>query len=257
MVFDTINVNEITLAEPKASRASSSCKTAYIQYRGQKLRIQTALMLTAFDLKVKQMDENSNASANASLSFANESSDPDVKAFKEFLVKVDERIKVLAVEKSAALGKKASKANIDSNFKDSIKTSEKYPSVFSPKVWLNLKNDGGSMKNIDDVSMNLKVFDMDTNPISPDQVKRGCPTALIVTPSYVWCSSIGVGITWSATECIVKPMEDEKACGFTMGAGFDKYKRKQEDVDVDENKKSKYEDEPVYEERDEFEVDGF
>ena len=81
IVFDSVNIDEITLADPKASRASSSCKTAYIQYRGQKLRIQTPVILSAFDLKIKQMDSNSNASCNAALSFATEDSDPDAKAF--------------------------------------------------------------------------------------------------------------------------------------------------------------------------------
>ena len=240
IVFDSVNIDEITLADPKASRASSSCKTAYIQYRGQKLRIQTPVLLSAFDLKIKQMDSNSNASCNAALSFATEDSDPDAKAFREFLMKFDEKIKKLASEKMSVLGKKVDPKNIDSNFKESVKVSDKYPATFSPKVWLRLKNpESGSMKNVEHVTMDMKVFNMETEPISYEEVKRNCPTALIVTPSYLWCSSIGVGITWSATECIVKPNEEE-SFGFKMGASFDKFKRKPEDV-YGESKKPKYE----------------
>ncbi len=250
VVFDSVNIDEITLADPKPSRASSSCKTAYIQYRGQKLRIQTPVLLSAFDLKVKQMDTNSNVSCNAALSFATEESDPDAKAFREFLGKFDERIKKLASEKMSALGKKVDPKNIDSNFKESVKVSEKYPATFSPKVWLRLKDsENGSMKNPDHVTMDMKVFNMETEPISYEEVKRNCPTALIVTPSYLWCSSIGVGVTWSATECIVKPMEEEEF-GFKMGASFDKFKRKPEDVVVS-NKKNKYE--PEEDQNDELE----
>ena len=240
IVFDSVNIDEITLADPKPSRHASSCKTAYIQYRGQKLRIQTPVLLSAFDLKIKQMDPNSNASCNAALSFATEDSDPDAKAFREFLVKFDERIKKLASEKMSILGKKVDPKNIDSNYKESVKVSDKYPATFSPKVWLSLKDpENGSMKNIEHVSMEMKVFNMETEPISYEEVKRNCPTALIVTPSYLWCSTIGVGVTWHATECIVKPNEEE-SFGFKMGASFDKFKRKPEDVHG-ENKKPKYE----------------
>ena len=239
-VFDTINIEEITLAEPKASRAASSCKTAYIQYRGQKLRIQTPVQLTPWDLKIKQMDPSSNASCNMSLSFATESSDPDVKAFRDFLVKFDEKIKTLAASKSSSLGKKADKKVIDANFKDSVKVSDKYPAVFSPKVWLRLKNDDGDMKNIDHVSMDMKVFNMDCEPIDYTLVTKGCPAALIVSPSYVWASSLGVGVTWTATECMCKPSMEEE-CGFKMVSSFDKFKRKNETSDSPKNSKARTE----------------
>jgi len=231
LVFDTVNIDELTLAEPKASRASASCKTAYIQYHGQKLRIQTPVMTTPWDLKIKQMDPSSNATCNMSLSFATETSDPEAKAFREFLNKFDEKVKSLIAEKASSFGKKAEKKSLDNNFKESVKVSDKYPAVFSPKVWLSLKNEGGSMKDVDQVSMDMKVFDMNCEPIDFSLVTKGCPAALIVTPSYVWVSSLGVGITWSASECICKPIVEEE-CGFKMGSNFDKFKRSRTEDDL-------------------------
>ena len=225
VVFDNVDVSSITLSQAKTSKAAQGCKTAAIMSGGSRLRIQTPVMPIPWDITVRQMDPGSNASCSMSLSFSSENEDEDVRAFKDFIEKVDVHIKQLASDMSDTLGKKADKKVIDGQFKESLKHSSNgdYAPTFQPKVWLKCR-DGGSMKNVDDVEMELKVFNMDEEPISPSLLKKGCPAALIVQPAYVWCSALGVGITWVATECIVKPSE-EKSCGFNMkGKAFDKYR---------------------------------
>lgn len=155
---------------------------------------------------------------------------------------MDTRIKTLAADVSGQLGKKAEKKVIDSHFKESTKqvSNGDYPPTFQPKVWLNCKEDG-SMKCIDDLSMDLKVFNMDQEEIDPSLLKKGCPAALIVSPSYIWASALGVGITWVASQVITQPLE-EKKCGFDMQtSAFDKFKRKNEAEDTEVSKKANVE----------------
>ena len=252
VVFDSININELKLGPVKASKASAACKTAYIVDRnGSRLSIQTPVMPIPWDITPRQMDPNNNFSCNMSVSFSNESEDPDVAKFKQFLSDLDSKVKTLAAEQSASLGKKAEKKVIDSHFKDSVKQSSNgdYPPTFQPKVWLKCK-DEGSMKCLDDISMDLKVFNMNQEDISPSLLKKGCPAALIVSPSYIWASSLGVGITWVANQVITQPIE-EKKCGFDMQmSAFDKFKRKRDDTEDNEVAKKasveKEEDEESY-----------
>jgi len=261
VVFDNVDVNGLKLGSVKSSKSAAGCKTAYIlDKNGSRLNIQTPVMPIPWDITMRQMDPNQNFSCAMSVSFSNESEDQDVSKFKQFLTDIDSKIKLLASKESASLGKKAEEKVINSHFKDSIKQASNgdYPPTFQPKVWLKCKEEG-SMKCIDDVSMDLKVFNMDQEEISPSLLKKGCPAALIVSPSYIWASALGVGITWVATQVITQPLE-EKKCGFDMKLSvFDQFKRKREEDTELTSKKfaedreySSVEDDPIEDDDEQF-----
>lgn len=222
-VYDTVDISSLRLAPPRASKASAACKTAYIQDgNGDRLSIQTPVMRLPWDIVPKQMDESANVTASLSLSFSGD--DEDVQKFKEFLMKFDEKIKELAQAISGTLGKKSETKVIDANFKDSVKeaTTGDYPPTFQPKVWLTCR-EGGNTKCVDDFTMDLTVYNMDGKKITQDELRKGCPAAAVIQPSYVWCSSMGVGITWVAKQCVVKPSIKEEFA-FKLDSRFDKYR---------------------------------
>ena len=227
-MFDAIDLSEIKLAPPRTSKASSACKTSYIQgVGGSKLSIQTPLMTLPWDIFPKKLDENSNVNAALSLSFVGMSEDDqecDLYKFKVFMQEFDAKIKSLISKMGGSLGKKSEEKMLESSFRDSIKESSSgdYPPTVQPKIWTTVK-EGGLRNSAEDHTMDIVVFDLEGNAIDSDNLKKGCPVAAIIEPSYVWCSALGVGITWCAKQAVIKPFAKKKF-GFTLGEKFDKLK---------------------------------
>ncbi len=226
--YDAIDLSSIKLAPPKVSKAASGCKTSKIQgFGARSVLIQTPPMTLPWDIAPRQMDENSNVSANLSLSFLgmdDKDDDNELYKFNMFMRDFDIKIKTLIGEMGGTLGKKSEDKNIDANFKDSIKESSNgdYPSTIQPKIWLNMR-DGGDNKCVEDFTMDITVYNFDGEEIGCNELRKGCPAAAIIEPSYVWCSALGLGITWVAKQVAVKPAV-EKKFGFTLGPTFDHLK---------------------------------
>lgn len=219
--YDAVNIDGLKLGPIRASKGSSACKMLNILTEdGDKLKIQSPVLRIPWDIQPRQMTPEQNVTANMALSL--DTSDEDGLKFLDFLKSFDEKIKTLLRDKSSELGKKD--GAIEFEFKDSFKVSkeDKYPSTFLPKIWTKV-SEGGSPKNLDDVSLDIKVFDMDLNKIDNFSLKKGCPCAILVSPSYAWSSALGIGVTWTTSEAVVKPMET-KECGFKMDPTFEKYK---------------------------------
>lgn len=227
-VFDTIDLASIKLAPPKVSKAAAGCKTAYIQGAGgMRVSIQTPLMTLPWDISPRKMDENSSVNASLSLSFVGmDDTDPDddLNKFFKFMGDFDIKIKTLIAAMGGATGKKSEDKVLDGNFRDSIKESSggDYPPTIQPKIWLSLA-EGGSTKCPEDYTMDITVFNLEGEEIGNDELRKGCPAAAIIEPSYVWCSALGVGITWVAKQVVLKPTVKE-TFGFTLGSSFDHLK---------------------------------
>lgn len=219
-LYDAVDIDGLKLGPVRSSSSSSACKMVNIlDANGSRLKIQTPVLRIPWDINARQMNDQ-NANANMALSL--DTSDEDGLKFLEFLQAFDAKIKSLLAVKCSELGKKD--GAIEFEFKDSFKESKdgQYPSTFLPKIWLKVR-DGGSPKNLDDVTLDIKVFDMDLEKVDASTLQKGCPCAILVSPSYAWSSSLGVGITWTTSEAVVKPMQVED-CGFKMVSSFDKYK---------------------------------
>ena len=228
-LFDTFDISTLTLSPPKASKMAAGCKTAYIQAGvGKKIAIQTPLMTLPWDIVPRKLDENANVSANLSLSFVGiDENDPEneLLRFKKFLLDFDIKIKTLIEQMDGALGKKSESKVLDANFKDTIKESNtgEYPPTIQPKIWLITKA-GGSSKCVDDHIMEIQVFNIEGHEISDKELKKNCPAAAIIIPNYVWCSTLGVGITWSVKQVVIQPQLDEQFSNFKLGPMFDNLK---------------------------------
>lgn len=221
-VFDSVDISTLKLTPPRTSKASSACKTSYIQSSGSKLSIQTPLMTLPWDIFPKKMDENSNVSAALSLSFRGiDKDDPDCELhkFRLFMNDFDKKIKELVIGLDGSLGKKSEKNFLDMSFRESVKESSNgdYAPTIQPKIWL---ESNGSSKSPEDYKMDISVFNLDGEIIEPSSLTKGCPCAAIIEPSYVWCSALGVGITWVARQAIIKPAAKE-TFAFTLGKQFD------------------------------------
>ena len=225
--YDSIDLSSVKLAPPKVSKAAAGCKTSKIQLGGKSILIQTPPMTLPWGIAPRQMDENSSVSANLSLSFLgmdDQDKDNELHKFNMFMRDFDIKVKTLISEMGGALGKKSEDKVLDANFKDSIKESSNgdYPPTIQPKIWLSLK-EGGDPKCVDDFSMDVTVYNFNGDEIDSKELRKGCPAAAIIEPSYVWCSALGLGITWVAKQVAVKPVE-EKKFAFTLGPSFDHLK---------------------------------
>lgn len=231
--FDVVDLGSINLAEAKQSKSAAGCKTARIKGPGGKpLLIQTPPMTIPWNIEPRKMDDASSVTANLALSFLGmmeEDVDDDLYNFMNFMRDFDIRIKSILVKTSGALGKKSDERFLDANFKDSIKESSNgnYPPTFQPKIWLNVK-DGGDHSMPEDYVMDIKVFNFGGKLLDCGELQKGCTAAAIIEPSYVWCSALGVGITWVAKQVAVKPNTEEKFA-FNLSDKFDHLKGESED----------------------------
>lgn len=226
--YSDVNFDEVKLSPPRVSKNAAGFKSSYIQYKGQKLTIQTPVMKLPWDIKPKQMDENSNVSANLSLSFTGVTvgeKSCELNKFMAFMRQFDQKVKQLVVDMKGALGKKSEEKLLESNFRESVKESAsgEYPPTIQPKIWLRCR-DGGSAKCVEDHDMDIAVYDMDRKMVAPENLQKGCIAAAIIEPNTVWCSSMGIGITWVARQVIVKPMIKEDFA-FSIGEQHDVLRR--------------------------------
>lgn len=241
--YDSVDISSLKLAPPKVSKAAAGCKTSKIQLGGKNILIQTPPMTLPWGIAPRQMDENSSVSANLSLSFLgmdDQDKDDELHKFNTFMRDFDIKVKTLIGAMGGALGKKSEDKVLDVNFKDSIKESSNgdYPPTIQPKIWLNLK-EGGDAKCVDDFSMDITVYNFNGDELDCKELRKGCPAAAIIEPSYVWCSALGLGVTWVAKQVAVKPVE-EKKFAFTLGPSFDHLKPEDEGAPEKKARKESY-----------------
>lgn len=222
--FEDVDLKLVKLGAPRANKNSAGFKSSQIQYRGEKLCIQTPVMKLPWDVKPKQLDESSNVSAQLALSFSG--IDPgddecDLHKFMVFMKAFDARVKELVVAMDGSLGKNSEEKVLDAYFKESVKESVngQYPPTIQPKIWLKCR-DGSSSKCVEDHAMDIVVYNMNKEMVAADNLSKGGMAAVIVEASTAWCSSMGVGITWVARQVVVKPIPKE-TFAFSMGSAFD------------------------------------
>lgn len=226
-----------------ANKSSAGFKSSQTQYRsGEKLCIQTPVMKLPWDIEPKQMDAESNVSAQLTLSFPGINSvddDCDLNKLMVFMKAFDARVKELVVEMDGKLGNNSEAKVLDSHFKESVKESGngQYPPTIQPKIWLGCR-DGGSSKFVEDHTIDVAVYNMNKEMIAADTA---------------WCSSVGVGITWVARQVVVKPTPRD-TFAFSMGSVYDvlrpdkqpkKRARTEEDTQQDGSHSSSREDSSV------------
>ncbi|CAM9153716.1 unnamed protein product, partial [Ectocarpus sp. 8 AP-2014] len=223
--FENVDLKLMKLSQPRVNKSLPGFKSSYIQYQsGDKLCIQTPVMRLPWDIKPKKLDDGANVSAQLALSFTGINPvDPscDLAKFMTFMQNFDARVKELVIEMQGGLGKKSEAKVLDANFRDSVKESNngQYPPTIQPKIWLQCREGGAKMRP-EDHDMDITVYNMNQERITNDNLAKNCMAAAIIEPSTVWCSSMGVGITWVAKQVVVKPIP-KKSFAFEMGAKYE------------------------------------
>eukprot|EP00752_Nemacystus_decipiens_P015855 g14163.t1 len=229
--FQDVDLGLVKLGAPRANKSSAGFKSSQIQYKGEKLCIQTPVMKLPWDVKPKQLDDTSTVSAQLALSFSGidpVDDDCDLYKFMMFMKAFDARVKELVVAMEGSLGKNSEEKVLDAHFKESVKESSngQYPPTIQPKIWLKCR-EGGSSKCVEDHAMDIAVYNMNKEMVAVDNLSKGGMAAAIIEASTAWCSSMGVGITWVARQVVVKPNR-KQSFAFRMGSAYDVLRSEEE-----------------------------
>ncbi|CAB1105762.1 unnamed protein product [Ectocarpus sp. CCAP 1310/34] len=212
-----------------ATAGMSGVRFGYLQdARGDRIKIETPAMRIAWNAEPRTPHNQPDASIGArlALSFGGMESEGGqrVKAFHDFLFKMDDRVLALVKEKKGALWAKAMPdAKIDSVYVPSVKepSDPKYDQTFAAKIPLEDNPSPASDSPRDLKTMKISVFNTAKKAISPTECKAGCLASAIVEASYIWCAPGMVGVTWTVRSVLVKPRKPERTFQFTDVEGFE------------------------------------
>jgi len=119
-----------------------------------------------------------------------------MKAFHDFLSRMDERVLALVKEKKGALWAEAMPdAKMDSVYVPSVKepSDPRYDQTFAAMTPLEGNPSPESDSPRDLKTMKISVFNTAKKPVSPTECKAGCMASAIVEASYIWCAPGMVG----------------------------------------------------------------
>lgn len=195
---------------------------------GDRIRIETPAMRIAWTAEPRTPNNLPDASIGARLALSFGGMDTEggrrVKAFHEFLSKLDEKVLALVEEKKGALWAKGlTDAKIDNVYASSIKepSDPKYDPTFAPKIPLEDNPSPASDSPRDLKTMKISVFNTAKKAIPPTECKAGCLASAIVEASYIWCAPGMVGVTWTVRSVLLKPRKPDKTFQFTDVEGFE------------------------------------
>jgi len=174
-----IDTTLLNLAEPEVHNERGDWSAA-LTYDDLPLQIQTPFLTNVFGLSEYK---NSNGRVNYSLSWELRESDPDVNAFKSFLMGLDEWFQdTFKVEK------------ITGEYFSSIRPSKKpqYPDTLRTK--LKIRRDAF---DCDFMENNIRIQFGPEN--AHNKIKRGDKCRLVIQLMPVWSAGGRVGISWKVT----------------------------------------------------------
>lgn len=190
--------------------------------QGDRITIETPAMRIAWNAEPRTPPDqpDGNVSAKLALSFKGKDSAgcERVKAFYDFLAKMDKRVLDLVKEQRGELWSKSMPDNkVEGAYQPSIKepSNPKYDPTFCGKIPLvdNPNPESDSPKDMK--IMKMSVFNTSRKPISPLECKATCLASAIMEASYVWVSSAMVGVTWTVKSVLVKPKKNVEEFQFT------------------------------------------
>ena len=190
----------------------SGMKFANLQYKGQRIVVETPAMNVPWATEIRRMDESATPSCKHTLSFngMDLSSDDKMSRFHTFLTKFDERIRELALEhKSELWSKNVDAIKIEGFHKSSVKESndEKYAPTFQPKVKI---DDGDGSGDTDKMNMQVSVYNVKKERLETSDLTGGSVSSAIVDASYLWVTPMMLGVTWTVKSILVNPKKKEE-----------------------------------------------
>jgi len=171
----------------------SGMKFANLQYKGQRIVVETPAMNVPWATEIRRMDESATPSCKHTLSFngMDLSSDDKMSRFHTFLTKFDERIRELALEhKSELWSKNVDAIKIEGFHKSSVKES----------------NNGDT----DKMNMQVSVYNVKKERLETSDLTGGSVSSAIVDASYLWVTPMMLGVTWTVKSILVNPKKKEE-----------------------------------------------
>ncbi len=201
---------KITVTEPQAVKINGKTigsKNAWVNYAGNRLVMQTAREMV-LPFGVSCYDKVDPPKFSIDFAFRNMDNNPEIKAFYDALIELDEYMIALGVKNCQAwFGKKLGEDVIRSMlYKSSIKEAkDKDGKSYPPSLKINLKRKTDKEGN--DLGFGLDVVDAKRKPVPTGDIQKGWGKGSTVTALLecggMWLSTVGYGLSWRIKKLMV------------------------------------------------------
>lgn len=229
---------KITVTEPQAVKINGKTigsKNAWVNYAGNRLVMQTAREMV-LPFGVSCYDKVDPPKFSIDFAFRDMDNKPEIKAFYDALVELDEYMIALGVKNCQAwFGKKLDETVIRSMlYKSSIKEAKsKDGKSYPPSLKINLKRKTDREGN--DIGFGLDVVDAKRKSVPTGDIQKGWGKGSTVTALLecggMWLSTVGYGLSWRIKKLMVHTdVKRNDDFDFVMGdAGGDAAEEQEED----------------------------
>ncbi len=218
---------KITVTEPQAVKINGKTigsKNAWVNYAGNRLVMQTAREMV-IPFGVSCYDKVDPPKFSIDFSFRNMDNNPEIKAFYDALVELDEYMIALGVKNCQQwFNKKLDESVIRSMlYKSSIKEAkDKDGKSYPPSLKINLKRKTDKEGN--DLGFGLDVVDAKRKPVPTGDIQKGWGKGSTVTALLecggMWLSTVGYGLSWRIKKLMVHTdVKRNDDFDFVMGDG--------------------------------------
>lgn len=201
---------KITVTEPqqvKINGKTIGSKNAWVNYAGNRLVMQSAREMV-LPFGVGCYDKVDPPKFSIDFSFRNMDTNPEIKAFYDALVSLDEYMIALGVKNCKAwFGKSLDESVIRSMlYKSSIKEAkDKDGKSYPPSLKINLKRK--TDKDGNDLGFGLDVVDAKRKSVPTGDIQKGWGKGSTVTALLecggMWLSTVGYGLSWRIKKLMV------------------------------------------------------
>lgn len=201
---------KITVTEPqqvKINGKTIGSKNAWVNYAGNRLVMQSAREMV-LPFGVGCYDKVDPPKFSIDFSFRNMDTNPEIKAFYDALISLDEYMIALGVKNCKAwFGKSLDESVIRSMlYKSSIKEAkDKDGKSYPPSLKINLKRK--TDKDGNDLGFGLDVVDAKRKSVPTGDIQKGWGKGSTVTALLecggMWLSTVGYGLSWRIKKLMV------------------------------------------------------
>lgn len=202
------NGRNVTVSAPKAvevevnGKKQSVGKKAFLNYNGERLRLQTAPeMKVPFGLNIYTAEGGGQAKHSINLSFNGYQQEGEVKSFYDAVSSLDSSVIDQAVANSKAwFGKQLSREVIQAFYTPSIKFGNDSSKNYPPTIKLNLRRNGDAYET--------KFYDLTGKPYRgipvDEMLGKGALVTALIEASDIWIAASGkFNIRWNVSQIIV------------------------------------------------------
>lgn len=210
VIAKDFTTEKITVTDPQAVKINGKTigsKNAWVNYAGSRLVMQSAREMV-LPFGVSCYDKVDPPKFSVDFAFRNMENNPEVKAFYDALINLDEYMIALGVKNCKTwFGKSLDESVIRSMlYKSSIKEAkDKDGKSYPPSLKINLKRKMD--KDGTDLGFGLDVVDAKRKPVPTGDIQKGWGKGSTVTALLecggMWLSTVGYGLSWRIKKLMV------------------------------------------------------